>query len=207
MPRDRSPVLLAAAVAAFLCLAAAPAAPAAPAASGAPAPDEDGYRLYYRLDVPPALIGLALSDQGSKNTYSGILRGTLGGVVITDAHYIYSNGASKFAGGGTFTMTTMAGPVQQGRILMTGDGKTTTLVFFGIYLGARVSFSIVGPDEQLGGSAVTATGLADTTFRSHEEYMAAVRQAAGLSDAVRSQVVAQADQNPRLVREYRERRH
>jgi hypothetical protein len=168
--------------------------------------DEEGYHLFFHLDVPPALVGVTLSDDGSKNTYNGILRGTLGGVAITDARYTYTNGASQFVGGGTFTMITMAGPVEAGRILMTGDAKSITLTFFGTYLGARVSFSLVGPSEQVGGTSVDATGLADTTFRSHEQYIAAVRQtASGLSETVRAQVVAQADQNPRLVREYQQR--
>jgi hypothetical protein len=205
MLRTHARILVAAALAFAVGLVLPTASPGAPAA---PPQDDEGYRLYYRLEMPPSLVGLTVTDEGSRNTYNGMLRGTLGGVLVTDAHYTYSNGASKFAGGGTFTMTTLAGPVQQGRILMTGDGRTTTLVFLGTYLGARVSFSIVSPDEQVGGSGVTAAGLADTTFRSHEEYMAAIRQtAAGLSDAVRLQVIGQADQNPRLVREYQQRPH
>lgn len=161
------------------------------------------YALYYSFDIPLSIGGIALSDAGTKKTFNGSLRGTLGGVQVTDAKYSYANGASPRAGGGTFSMTTNAGAFKNGQILMTNDGKQTTLLFFGIYLGARVSFTIVGPSDQIGGTGVTTRGLADTNFRSHDHYVMAVRDAtATLAPGARDQVVAQADQNVRLVREY-----
>jgi len=172
-----------------------------PQASGQPE-----YSLYYHFQVPLTLLGLAVSDDGTKRTYNGTLRGTLGGIPVTDARYTYASGASARAGGGTFSMTTTAGPVRDGQILMTSDGAHTTLLFFGTYLGTRLSFSIVGTGDQIGGSGVTADGLAETTFRSHEHYIAAVQEAtAALPQATRTQIIAQAGQNPRLVREYQQR--
>lgn len=167
----------------------------------------DEYPLYYSLDVPLSIPGITLSDDGSKRTYNGTMRGTIGGIPVTDVKYTYANGASTRAGGGTFSMTTKAGAVKDGHILMTSDGKQTTLLFFGIYLGARLSFSIVGAGEQVGGSGVTSTGLAETNFRTHEQYVEAVRDAtAALPPAARDQIVGQADQNLRLVRDYQQRR-
>jgi hypothetical protein len=164
------------------------------------------YALYYSFDVPLSIAGITLSDEGTKKTFNGSLRGTFGGVQVTDAKYSYANGASLRAGGGTFSMSTNAGSFKDGQILMTTDGKQTTLLFFGMYLGARVSFVIVGPGDQVGGTGVTARGLAETNFRSHEHYVAAVRDAtATLAPAARDQVVTQADQNIRLVREYQQR--
>jgi len=164
------------------------------------------YALYYSFDIPLSIGGITLSDEGTKKTFNGSLRGTFGGVQVTDAKYSYANGASLRAGGGTFSMTTNAGSIKDGQILMTTDGKQTTLLFFGMYLGARVSFVIVGPGDQVGGTGVTARGLAETNFRSHEHYVAAVRDAtATLAPAARDQVVTQADQNIRLVREYQQR--
>jgi hypothetical protein len=164
------------------------------------------YTLYYSFEVPLSIQGIALSEDSTKRTFNGALRGTLGGISITDAKYTYANGASTHAGGGTFSMITKAAPFKDGHILMTNDGKQTTLLFLGIYLGARVSFSLTSADEQIGGSGVTATGLAETNFRSHEEYVAAIRNAtAALAPATREQLVGQAEQNPRLVREYRQR--
>ncbi len=172
-----------------------------PQASGQPE-----YALYYRFDVPLTLLGLAVSDDGTKRTYNGTLLGTLGGIPVIDARYTYAKGASARAGGGTFSMTTRAGSVRDGQILMTSDGAQTTLLFLGTYLGTRLSFSIVGPGEQIGGSGVTADGLAETTFPSHEHYIAAVQEAtAALPQATRAQIIAQAGQNPRLVREYQQR--
>jgi len=134
------------------------------------------------------------------------LRGTLGGIPLTEGRYTYANGASTRAGGGTFTITTKAGGVKDGHILMTSDGKHTTLLFFGLYLGARVSFSIAGAGDQIGGTGVNATGLAETNFRSHEQYVTAIREATtALPPAARDQLVGQADQNPRLVRDYQHR--
>lgn len=163
------------------------------------------YPLHYSFDVPLVIAGITLSDDGTKKNFNGSLRGILGGVPVTEAKYTYANGVSARAGGGTFSLTTKAGSFKDGQILMTSDGKQTTLLFFGIYLGARVSFSVTGPIDQIGGSSVTATGLAETNFRSHEQYVAAVRDAtATLSPAARDQVAAQADQNLRLVREYQQ---
>ena len=164
------------------------------------------YALYYSFDVPLSILGLALSDDGTKRTYNGTFRGTLGGISITEARYTYANGASERAGGGTFTMTTKAGAVSNGHILMTSDGKQTTLLFFGTYLGTRLSFSLAGPGEQFGGSGVTNIGLAETTFPSHAHYIQAIREAAtALPPTARDQLLAQAEQNPRLVREYQQR--
>lgn len=164
------------------------------------------YTLYYSFEVPLSIPGIALSDDGTKQTYNGTLRGTLGGIPVTEAKYTYASGASKRAGGGMFAITTKAGSVKDGQILMTSDGKQTTLLFFGIYLGARLSFSLTGSGEQIGGTGVRVSGLAETNFRSHEQYAAAIRDAiAALPPAARDQLVGQADQNPRLVREYQQR--
>jgi hypothetical protein len=164
------------------------------------------YALFYNFEVPLSVPGIALSDDGTKQTFNGTLRGTLGGIPLTQGRYTYANGASKLAGGGTFAMITKAGTVKDGQILMTSDGKQTTLLFFGLYLGARVSFSITGSGEQIGGTGVSATGLAETNFRSHEQYVTAIREATtALPPAVRDQLVGQADQNPRLVRDYQQR--
>lgn len=167
----------------------------------------DEYSLYYSFEVPRGRIGITHSDDGAKTTVNGSLHGTLGGIAVTDAKYSYANGASTRAGGGTFSMNTKAGQFKDGHILMTSDGKQTTLLFVGIYLGARVSFSLTGPGEQVGGGGVTATGLAESNFRSHEQYVAAVRNAtSALLPAERDQIAGQADQNLRLVKEYQQRR-
>ncbi len=166
----------------------------------------DEYSLYYSFEIPPATPAITLTDDGAKHSYNGTLRGVLGGLSVADAKYTYGTGASAKAGGGTFSMTTKAGPVKDGQILMTSDGKQTTLLFVGRYLGANVSFSLSGPVVQLGGGATSAFGLAETNFRSHEQYVAAVRNgAAALPAAEREQIVAQADQNLRLVRDYQQR--
>lgn len=166
----------------------------------------DEYALYYSFDIPPLITGITMSEDGEKRSYNGTLRGMLGGLPVTEAKYNYASGASPKAGGGTFSLTTKAGPVKDGRVLMTSDGKQTTLLFVGQYLGASVSFSVIGPSEQLGGGATTASGLAETNFRSHEQYVTAVRNAAAaLPAAEREQVAAQADQNLRLVRDYQQR--
>ena len=166
----------------------------------------DEYALYYSFDVPPLITGIAASEDGEKRTYIGTLRGTLGGLPVTEAKYTYSTGASPKAGGGTFSLTTKAGPVKDGRVLMTSDGRQTTLLFVGQYLGASVSFSVTGASDQVGGGATTASGLAETNFRSHEQYVTAVRNAAAaLPAAEREQVASQADQNLRLVRDYQQR--
>src|SRR5262249_37499744 len=166
----------------------------------------DEYMLYYSLDVPPLNTGITLTDEGEKRSYNGTLRGVLGGLPVTESKYSYTAGSSAKAGGGTFSMTTKAGPVKDGRLLMTSDGKQTTLLFLGQYLGASLSFSLTGATRQMGGGATNASGLAETNFRSHEQYVTAVRTAAAaLPPAEREQIVAQADQNLRLVRDYQHR--
>ncbi len=172
-----------------------------PQASGQPE-----YSLYYRFDVPTAVLGFTASDDGTKRTYTGALRGTLGGIPVTDGRYTYSSAAGSHVGAGTFSMTTPAAPVRDGQILMTNDGKQTALLFLGTYLGAHVSFSIVGAGEQVGGPGVTAEGLAETNFLSHDRYMSAIQQAtAGLPQEFRSRTIVQASENPKLVREYQQR--
>jgi len=164
------------------------------------------YVLYYSLDLPLSIPGLTLTDQGTRRTYVGALRGSLGGLPLTEGSYTYANGASQRAGGGTFTMATKAGPIRAGQILMTSDGKQTTLLFFGTYLGARLSFALTGSGDQFGGAGVVATGLAETTFQSHEQYVAAIREAtAGLPQAARDELLTAADRNPRLVRDYQQK--
>lgn len=166
----------------------------------------DEYALYYSFDVPPLITGIALTDTGERRSYNGALRGTLGGVPVTESKYTYTTGASPKAGGGTFSLTTKAGPVKDGRVLMTSDGNQTMLLFVGQYLGASLSFSLTGSSVQLGGGTTKASGLAETNFRSHEQYVAAVRNAAtALPAADREQIAAQADQNLRLVRDYQQR--
>ncbi|HYM91761.1 MAG TPA: hypothetical protein VEW91_09025 [bacterium] len=172
-----------------------------PQASGQPE-----YSLYYHFEIPLTVLGLTVTDDGTKRTYKGTLLGTLGGIPVTDSRYTYANGATAQAGGGTFSMTTRAGSVRDGQVLMTSDGTQTTLLFLGTYLGTDLSFSIVGTGDQIGGSGVTADGLAETTFRSHEHYIAAVQEATtAFPQAMRTQIIAQASQNPRLVREYQQR--
>jgi hypothetical protein len=165
----------------------------------------DEYALYYSFDVPPLNTGITLTDEGEKRSYNGTLRGMLGGLPLTEAKYTYASGASPKAGGGTYSLTTKAGPVKDGRVLMTSDGNQTTLLFVGQYLGASLSFSLTGLSAQLGGGATRASGLAETNFRSHEQYVTAVRNAAtALPAAEREQIAAQADQNLRLVRDYQQ---
>lgn len=177
-------------------------------AAGLPAADRalgqsEEYPLYFSFDIPLAMQGTTLTDEGQKNSYNGTLRGTIGGLPVTDAKYTYATGAIVKAGGGTFSLTTPAGTVKDGRILMTSDGKQTTLLFVGQYLGASLSFSLNAGSGQLGGGGAAASGLAETNFRSHEQYVTAVRNAAGaLSPSDREQMVARADQNLRLVRDY-----
>ena len=166
----------------------------------------DEYALYYSFDVPPLITGITVTEEGEKRSYNGTLRGVLGGLPLTGATYTYATGASPKAGGGTFSLTTKAGPVKDGRILMTSDGTQTTLLFVGQYLGASLSFSVTGASAQPGGGATKAAGLAETNFRSHEQYVTAVRTAAApLPAAEREQIAAQADQNLRLVRDYQQR--
>ena len=183
------------------------------------AAQEEEYPLFFRFEVPPAIPGLTVvRDQPmpdipvipqasgtTKRTLNGTLRGTLGGLPIIEAAYTYTTGASDKAGSGAFSLSTKAGAVQNGRVLMTTDGKQTTLLFLGNYLGTHLSFSLVGDSTQFGGTNVVMTGLAETDFPSHERYEAAIREAtAALPAADQQRILAQADQNPRLVRDYQQ---
>ncbi len=164
------------------------------------------YQLYYAFDVPLALQGFVLSDSGTQTTYSGTLKGALGGLPVRAATFTYGTGASKTAGGGTFSLATAAGTIRNGQIFMTTDGKHTTLLFFGLYLGTRIEFTIIADSPQIGGLGVTASGLAPTGFRSHEEYMAALQSAAAaLPAGDRERLISQGDANPRLVSEYQQK--
>lgn len=170
----------------------------APAASALPS-----YLLYYSFEVPLALPGLTLTDNGVQKSYTGTLRGSLGGLPLRSASYTYATGASASVGGGTFSLATAAGEIRNGNILMTTDGTHTTLLFFGVYLGTHIEFRITGDGPQIGGIGVTATGLARTGFASHDQYMSAVQAAvATLPPDARAQILSQADTNPALVRAY-----
>lgn len=164
------------------------------------------YTLYYSFQIPLALPGVSMQDSGTRTTYGGTLRGTLGGLPLRSATFTYGPGASKAAGGGAFSLATGAGGIQDGQILMTNDGERTTLLFFGIYLGSRLEFIVTSDRQQIGGSGVTAAGLARTGFATHEAYMAAVRKGAeALPSQAREELIAQADTNLRLVGEYEQR--
>ena len=184
------------------------------------AQEEEEYPLFFRFEVPPAIPGLTIiqdeppldflpvnnAPKGTtKRTINGTLRGTLGGLPIVDGAYSYITGASTQAGSGTFTLSTKAAAVDNGKILMTTDGQKTTLLFLGTYLGTHLSFSLVGDGAQFGGTNVVMTGLAETDFPSHERYAAAIRAAiAKLPAPVQQEILTQADQNPGLVRDYRQ---
>ena len=183
------------------------------------AAQEEEYALFFRFEVPPAIPGLTIiqdqptldlpivqeSKGTTKRTMNGTLRGTLGGLAIVQAAYTYITGVGNHAGSGTFTLSTKAGAVDNGRILMTSEGQKTTLLFLGTYLGTHLSFSLVGDSAQFGGNNVVMTGLAETDFSSHERYAAAIREAiATLPGPVQQELLAQADQNPRLVRDYQQ---
>ena len=175
----------------------------APASPGAALPS---YPLYYSFQIPLALPGITLQEDGSRTIYTGTLRGTLGGLPIRSASFTYGPRASASVGGGTFTLATAVGDVQGGQILMTSDGERTTLLFFGIYLGSRLEFALASDRQQIGGSGVTATGLARTGFATHDAYMAAVRKVGeALPPSTRDEILAQADQNLRLVGEYQQK--
>ena len=180
---------------------------------------EEEYPLFFRFEVPPAIPGLTIiqdqptldlpivqeSKGTTKRTMNGTLRGTLGGLAIVQAAYTYITGVGNHTGSGTFTLSTKAGAVETGRILMTSDGKKTTLLFLGTYLGTHLSFSLVGDAPQFGGTDVVMSGLAETDFSSHERYAAAIRAAvATLPSPAQQEIMAQADQNPRLVRDYQQ---
>ena len=189
------------------------------AAGSRVAAQEEEYALFFRFEVPPAIPGLTIiqdqptldlpivqeSKGTTKRTMNGTLRGTLGGLAIVQAAYTYITGVGNHAGSGTFTLSTKAGAVDNGRILMTSEGQKTTLLFLGTYLGTHLSFSLVGDSAQFGGNNVVMTGLAETNFSSHERYAAAIREAiATLPGPVQQELLAQADQNPRLVRDYQQ---
>ena len=183
------------------------------------AAQEEEYALFFRFEVPPAIPGLTIiqdqptldlpivqeSKGTTKRTMNGTLRGTLGGLAIVQAAYTYITGVGNHTGSGTFILSTKAGAVDNGRILMTSEGQKTTLLFLGTYLGTHLSFSLVGDSAQFGGNNVVMTGLAETNFSSHERYAAAIREAiATLPGPVQQELLAQADQNPRLVRDYQQ---
>jgi hypothetical protein len=128
-------------------------------------------------------------------------------VNIKQGTFRYGLGASKSAGGGTFSLTTDAGSTN-GDILLTVDGDRTTLLFFGVYLGTRIEFSLVTQGMVIGGEGYTANGLATTGFSSHDAYMAAVQKAvASMPEPTRQQILSAADSNIRLVRDYEQRGH
>jgi hypothetical protein len=167
---------------------------------------QPAYFLYYSLEVPLALPSLALSDSGVRTLYTGTLRGTLGGLPLTSATLQYGPGPTKVIGGGTFSLATAAGTVRDGHILMSTIGPRTTLLFFGMYLGTRLEFSLTSESQQIGGIGVTEIGVAQTGFHSHEEYRAAVDKAvASLAPDARAQVLDAADTNVRLVNGYQQK--
>ena len=164
------------------------------------------YPLYFSFQIPLALPGITLQEDGSRTIYTGTLRGTLGGLPVRSASFTYGPRASASVGGGTFTLATAVGDVQDGQILMTSDGERTTLLFFGIYLGSRLEFAVTSDRQQIGGSGVTATGLARTGFATHDAYMAAVRKVGeALPSSTRDEILAQADTNLRLVGGYQQK--
>jgi len=165
---------------------------------------QPSYLLYYAFQIPPVMPQVSLSDSGAQISYSGTLQGTLGGLTVTAGKFTYGPGPSKALGGGTFSMATDAGPVQSGQILMSTNGQRTTLLCFGVYLGTRIEFTLVGDGVQIGDSR--PSGVAPTGFPSHDAYIAAVRQAvAALPEATRRQDIAAADSNLRLVTDYQQR--
>jgi len=204
----------------LLALAMTSAVVSAVAVGSRVAAEEEEYPLFFRFEVPPAIPGLTIiqdqdplpflpvnqTPQGTtKRTTNGTLRGSLGGLPIVQASYTYITGVSNKTGSGTFTLSTKAGAVETGRILMTSDGKKTTLLFLGTYLGTHLSCSLVGDAPQFGGTDVVMSGLAETDFSSHERYAAAIRAAvATLPSPAQQEIMAQADQNPRLVRDYQQ---
>ena len=162
------------------------------------------YPLYYSLEIPPVLTGYEMDDQKNKHLlYTSLLRGTLGGLAIESSTVTLHPGASAGAGGGEFSLRTAAGPVKNGLVLLTTDRRRTTLLFSGLYLGARLDFRMVAPTENFGSATIATKGLAETSFVAHSEYVAAVTLAvAGLGPAARAQAITAADGNPRLVTAY-----
>ena len=194
-----------------------------------PGPGELGaqpsYSLYFDLRIPLVLPGLSVTDtepqtpviggvipppgtatENVQTFYAGTFTGgTLGGVSVRGGNFRYGPGASKSAGGGTFSLTTDAGTIN-GQILMTTDGTRTTLLFFGMYLGARIEFSLTTQGMLIGGLGYAATGLAPTGFASHNDYVSAVQKAVA-SGPQAQQIVAAAETNARLVRDYQQQTH
>lgn len=197
-PLRRRPPHRAAAV--VLCLALALGAAASPRAARA----AFLYPLYYSLEIPPVLTGYQIDDRGDKHLlYTSLIRGTLGGLAIESATVTLHPGASAGAGGGEFSLRTAAGAVKSGLILMTTDRRQTTMLFSGMYLGARLEFRMVGPTEGFGTATIATKGLADSSFVAHSEYVAAVTLAvANLTPAIRAAAITQADGNLRLVSAY-----
>lgn len=179
--------------AAVLCLIAAGGAVAQPV-----------YPLYYAFEVPPLLTGFELTAGYERRPlYTGLLRGTLGGLPVEKSAFTYRPGASAGAGGGEFSLQTAAGAVEHGLILMTTDGRKATLLFFGTYLGARLQFRIAVPTQDFGTAAISSKGLADTTFAGHADYLGAVtRGVAALAPAAQAEAISQANGNPGLVSAY-----
>jgi hypothetical protein len=186
-----------------LCLGTALALPFAPTTARAGAPP---CPLYYSLDIPPVLRGFEMDDKQNQYTvYTGLLRGTLGGLPVEKATVMLRPGASDGAGGGTFTLQTAAGEVANGLVLMTTDTQVTSLWFSGIYLGARIAFRVSGAAKDISGTAFAGKGLADTSFADNNAYLAAVSQAvANLAPAARAQALAGADRNLSLVDAYQQ---
>ncbi|MHB8732042.1 MAG: hypothetical protein ACYDAB_09650 [bacterium] len=162
------------------------------------------YPLYYSLEIPPVLTGYEMDEQKNKHLlYTSLLRGTLGGLAVESASVTLHPGASAGAGGGEFSLKTAAGAVKNGLILLTTDRRQTTLLFSGLYLGARLDFRMMAPTENFGNATIATKGLAETSFVAHSEYVAAVTLAvAGLGPAARAQAITAADGNPRLVTAY-----
>lgn len=159
------------------------------------------YPLYYSLDMPPVLTGFEMDDKQNQYTvYTGLLRGTLGGLPVEKATIMLRPGASTGVGGGNFTLQTTAGTVANGLVLMTTEKQLTSLWFSGTYLGARLAFHMSGPAKDFGAAAYAGKGLADTSFADHNAYLAAVTQAvANLAPAARAEALAGANRNLGLV--------
>jgi hypothetical protein len=164
------------------------------------------YPLYYAFEIPPVLTGYELIEQGDKHLlYTGVLRGTLGGLPVQKATMTLRPGASAGFGGGEFSLQTAAGAVKSGLILMTSDQKQMSLWFSGMYLGARLAFRVVGRASDFGTATFAAKGLADSSFADDGAYVAAVTQAvANLPPAARAEAIADADRNLNLVSGYRQ---
>jgi hypothetical protein len=172
----------------------------------APASGQGSYFLYYSLDIPLATTTTVLDDSGFQQVYTGTFRGTLGGLPVTSSALQYRPGPTKVLGGGTFSLTTPAGTVRDGHILMSTDGPRTTLLFFGVYLGTHLEFSATSDREQVGGAGTSAAGLARTGFVSHDEYRDAILKAtASVAPAARDQILVGADTNLQLVTEYQQK--